>query len=102
VLEALFIYGDKTDFEAKILDLFSGASVQNELTELFLRADDVVDPQRTVQDCIYRLRQQSFEHDTRDITRKVRDAQERDKDEILNSFLEQKNRDLMKKRLNSL
>ena len=36
ILEELFVYGDKTDFEAKIFDTFQGAEVQQELSELLM------------------------------------------------------------------
>ncbi|GAK59802.1 DNA primase [Candidatus Vecturithrix granuli] len=98
VLETLFIFEDKTDFEAKVLDLFQGTSVQNDLTDLFLDLDEIIDPARTVQDCLRQLRQRRFEHQTLDLSRKVRDAQEQRNDDTIERFLEQKNRDLLKKK----
>lgn len=98
VLETLFIFEDKTDFEAKVLDLFQGTSAQNDLTELFVHVDEIVDPVKTVQDCLRQLRQRDFERQTLDVTRKVRDAQEQRNRETIEAFLEQKNKDLLKKK----
>jgi DNA primase len=99
VVRELFIYSDKTDFEARILDTFHGTEYQASLANLFMDADEVVDPAKTVQDCLYRLRQKHFEHATLDSTRKLRDAQERKNDKkLLDTILEQKNKDLRKKR----
>lgn len=98
VLETLFIFEDKTDFEAKVFDLFQGTAGQNDLAELLLRIDEIIDPARTVQDCLRQLRQQRFERQTLDVTRKVRDAQEQRNRETIEAFLEQKNRDLLRKK----
>ncbi len=99
IISELFVYNDKTDFEARILDTFSGTEYQTYLANLFMSADEVVDPVTTVQDCLYRLRQKDFEQATLNSTRKLREAQKRKDDrEFLNTMLEQKNKDLRKKR----
>ncbi len=98
VLETLFVFEDKTDFEAKVLDLFQGTSAQNDLADLFLHTDEIIDPARTVQDCLRQLRQRRFERQTLDLSRKVRDAQEQRNSDTIERFLEQKNRDLLKKK----
>ena len=101
VLERLFVFEDKTDFEAKILDLFQETSVQNVLTDWFSpveQKDEIVDPARTVQDCLRQLRQRPFERQTLDLTRKLREAQEQGDREILEALLRQKNKDILKKK----
>jgi len=100
VVRELFIYNDKTDFEARILDAFNATEYRDYLTKLFMEIDEVVDPKVTVRDYLYHLRQKDFEHQTLDITRKVKTAQEKNNKEILNAFLEQKNKDLQKKKKN--
>ncbi len=98
VLKALFAYGDKSDFEAKMLDVFQGSEFQSELSRLFMRSDEVVDPAVTLQDCIVRIRQQRFDLATLDVTRKTQDAQDRKDRTDLEVLLEQKNQDLLKKK----
>lgn len=98
VLKALFVYGDKSDFEAKMLDMFQGSEFQGELSRLFMRSEEVVDPAVTLQDCIVKLRQQRFEQATLDVTRKTQDAQERKDRSDLDMLLEQKNQDLLRKK----
>lgn len=98
ILKELFVYHDKTDFESKMLDSITRADIQRELSELFMRAEEIVDPVRTVHDCLEQLTVREFEHITKDTTRKVRDAQEKKKRESLDAFLEQKNRDLLRKK----
>lgn len=99
LLEALYVYDDKTDFEAKILDKVRGTAYQSYLSDLFMHLDEVVNPEVTVQDCVAQLRQKGFEYATLASTRKLRDAQQRrDEKAVLDSILEQKNRELQKKR----
>jgi DNA primase len=98
VLQELFVYTDKTDFEAKMLDLFTGTNYQNDLADLFISADEVVDPEKTVQDCLQHLKQKDFDRATLDVTRKVKLAQEKKSQEDLNAFLKQKNLDLQRKK----
>ena len=98
VLKALFVYGDKSDFEAKMLDMFQGSEFQGELSRLFMRSEEVVDPEVTLQDCIVKLHQQRFEQATLDVTRKTQDAQERKDRSDLDMLLEQKNQDLLRKK----
>ena len=98
VLKALFVYGDKSDFEAKMLDMFQGSEFQGELSRLFMRSEEVVDPAVTLQDCIVKFRQQRFEQATLDVTRKTQDAQERKDRSDLDILLEQKNQDLLRKK----
>jgi DNA primase len=102
VVQELFVYTDKTDFESKILDLFNGTEYQNSLAGLFMSADEVVDSTKTVQDCLYHLKKKDFDRTTMDVTRKVRLAQEKNNKEGLNAFLEQKNKDLQRKKKNFL
>ena len=98
VLQELFVYTDKTDFEAKMLDMFTGTNYQNDLADLFISADEVVDPEKTVQDCLQHLKQKDFDRATLDVTRKVKLAQEKKSQEDLNAFLEQKNLYLHRKK----
>ena len=98
VLKALFVYGDKSDFEAKMLDMFQGSEFQGELSRLFMRSEEVVDPAVTLQDCIVKLQQQRFEQATLDLTRKTQEAQERKDRSDLDILLEQKNQDLLRKK----
>jgi DNA primase len=99
VVRELFVYNDKSDFEARILDTFRGTEYQAYLANLFMQIDEVVDPATTVQDCLSRLRQKDFEHETLNSTRKLRDAQKRkDGKDVLDTMLEQKNKDLREKR----
>jgi DNA primase len=100
VVRELFIYNDKTDFEARTLDAFSDTEYQDYLSKLFMEIDEVVDPKVTVRDYLYHLRQKDFEQKTLDITRKVKTAQEKKNKEVLDTFLEQKNKDLQEKKNN--
>ena len=102
ILEELFVYGDKTDFEAKIFDTFQGAEVQQELSELLMKTEEIQDPVRTVWDCINTLRQKRFDQATLDVSWKVRNAQEKKHGDVLDTFLEQKNKDLLRKKHNNL
>lgn len=99
IVQELFVYGDKTDFEARILDVFQGTEYQAYLAKLFMQLDEVVDPAATLQDCLARLRQKDFDQATLDSTRKLRDAQKRkDGKEMVETMLAQKNNDLRQKR----
>ncbi len=98
VVKELFVYRDQRDFEARILDKIEEREEQQELADLFMRAEEIVDPAKTVKDCLERLREQHFEHTTRDVTRKVRDAQEKKNGQVLDAFLKQKNKDLLRKK----
>lgn len=98
VLKMLLKYGDKTDFEAKMLDMFQGTAYQGELSRLFLGADQIIDPAATARDCVVRLRQMPFTQATLDVTRKAHEAQERNDTNGFEAFFAQKNADLLKKR----
>lgn len=100
VVEELFIYNDKTDFEAKVLDAFNRTEYRDYFSKLFMEIDEIIDPKVTVRDYLYHLRQKDFEHKTLDITRKVKTAQEKNNKAVLDTFLEQKNKDLQKKKKN--
>lgn len=99
IVNALFVYGDKSDFEASMLDSFHGTVYEQYLSDLFMRLDEVIDPATTVQDCLTRLQQKGFEHATLNSTHKLREAQQRRDDKtVLEAMLQQKNRELQKKR----
>lgn len=99
VVKELLLYGDKTDFEARILDNFRDPRHQKILAELFLQLDEVVNPEATLHDCLMRLRQKGFEDTTLTSTRRLREAQQRkDEKAVLEAILEQKNQELQKKR----
>ncbi len=100
ILKELFVYGDKTDFEARILDSIDNSEIQQQLADLFMPTDEIVDPAKTVRDCIDGLKQQYLDHATLHVTRKVRDAQEKKDPQVLDTFFEQKNKDLLRKRAN--
>ena len=63
-----------------------------------METDEIIDPVSTVHDCIARLRRKRFEHNTLDLTRRVRDAQKQKHGKSLDEFLEQKNQDLLRKK----
>ncbi|PIE33731.1 DNA primase [candidate division KSB3 bacterium] len=98
VLEKLYMYGDKTEFEARVFDAFQDQSAQQALSGLFMQIDMVIDAEATLRDCVAQLRTKQFEHATRNLTRKVRDAQEKKDRSVLDEFLEQKNKDLWRKK----
>ena len=98
ILKELLVYGDKSEFEARVFDAFHEQDEQQELSRLFMQTDMVIDAAATVRDCVAQLRKREFEHATRDLTRKVRDAQEKKDRSILDEFLEQKNKDLWRKK----
>lgn len=99
LVKELMEYGDKTDFEARILDQFRDTPHQKMLTELFIQLDEVVNPQVTLQDCLTRLQRKGFESATLTSTRRLREAQQRkDEKALLDAILEQKNKELHKKR----
>lgn len=99
IVRELFVYGDKTDFEARILDGFRGTKYQSYLANLFMQLDEVVDPESTVQDCLMRLKQKGFESATLTSTKKLRDAQQGQGNKAaVDSILEQKNKELQEKR----
>jgi len=98
VLEELLVYGDKTEFEARVFDAFHEQSDQQALSGLFMQTDVVIDAAATLRDCVTQLRRKQFEHDTLNLTRKVQDAQEKNDRFTLDEFLEQKNKDLWRKK----
>lgn len=98
VMQELFVYNDKTDFEARMLEISYGTVYQAMLAELFMGGDEIVDPETTIRDCIRRLKQKGFDYATLDTTRNVKMAQERKDGEFLQTFLEQKNKDLQQKK----
>lgn len=100
IVKELFVYKDQRDFEARILDDVEEMEIHQDLADLFMRADEIVDPAKTVRDCLDRLRQKCFEHATLDVTRKVRNAQEKKDTQTLDTVLEQKNKDLLRKKAN--
>lgn len=98
VVNELFRFGDKTDFEARILDQFRDSPHQKILTGLFLQLDEVVNPEETLQDCLIRLQQKGFELVTLPRTRRLHELQQRkDEKAQLDALLEQKNRELLEK-----
>jgi DNA primase len=99
ILKELLIYGDKTDAEAKILDIFRGTAYQNYLAQLFMQLEEIIDPAATVQDCVKRLHQKGFEQNTLTSTRKLREAQQqRDDKPGVDAMFEQKIAETEKKR----
>ncbi len=98
ILQELFVYNDKTDFEARLFDRFRGHDGFASLSELLVKTDEIIEPAQTVQDCLKQLRQKRFEHATREVSRKLRDAQEGGRQANLDAFLERKNRDLWQKK----
>jgi DNA primase len=98
IMRELFAYQDQTDFEARVLDAFAESPYLDHVTTLFMQSDDIVNPAQTVRDCVAKIREKSFDRETLDITRKLKAAQERKNQDVLNAFLEQKNQDLQKKR----
>ena len=102
ILRELFVYSDKADFESRIFDSFQNSEAREELSKLLIQSDEIIDPARTVQDCIQRLRQQPIERASRHVSIKVREAQERKDLPALEELLEQKNKDLLRKQRESV
>ncbi len=99
IVKELFQYGDKTDFEARILDQLHDTPHQRILTELFVQVDEVVNPETTLQDCLARLQQKGFESITLPNTRRLHELQQqKDEKAQMDALVEQKNRELLEKR----
>ncbi|MCP4403880.1 MAG: DNA primase [bacterium] len=102
ILQELFVYSDKSDFESRIFDTFQNSEAREELSKLLIQSDEIVDPSQTVQDCILELRRKPLERATRHVSIKAREAQEKKDFATLEKLIEQKNRDLLRKQQESV
>ncbi|PID58242.1 DNA primase [candidate division KSB3 bacterium] len=100
IVQELFVYSDKADFEAQIFDAFQTSEAREELSMLLIRSDEIVDPARTVRDCLLELHRKPLERATRHVSIRVREAQEKKDVKRLEELLEQKNKDLVRKQQN--
>ena len=97
ILQELFVFSDKADFESRIFDAFQNSEAREELSKLLIQSDEIIDPAQTVQDCILQLRRKPIERATRHVSIQAREAQERRDLRTLEELLAQKNRDLLQK-----